>query len=586
MLGGENYDDKCANCELALKCDIPFKRLFDQAEESMWILQDERFITSNFAACKQFQINNIESFCGLHPAQISPPLQPDGTLSDIKANTMMENAKENGYCRFEWLHQRLDGSTIPMEITLTAINFAGNPALFAVGRDISHIKDTQKKLHHLANHDPLTGLANRRNFEKAVICEITQSERQNNGFSILFIDLDNFKVINDGLGHSVGDNLLMLVAMRLKRRLSRFKAELYRLGGDEFVVIYNHPQGDEQVEELAKTINQAFENPFEVRSNTLHITSSIGIASFPQHGKSYSELLKNADAAMYKSKALGNNKFVLFNNEIAVRAQERLVLEQELRKAILENHFIIHYQPIFSIDGKLKSAEALIRWKHPLKGMIPPDEFISIAEHTGLIVQMGKWLQKCVCRDLASFLNINSDLQYISINVSIHELQEPEFVKNLSLAVAESQLAPEQIMLEITESGLIQEFDKFNRILKDIKKQGFALSIDDFGTGYSSLSYLKELPVNQLKLDRSFITNLVNNEKDIAIVQAIVTLSDALGLDTLAEGIEDIQTNNLLANMGCDFVQGYLHSKPLTKQSFESLLRNHEISPNSSTTFN
>ena len=569
-------DDACHKCDMALSCDVPFKRLFEQAEESMWILQNERFITSNNAACKQFQIDDVNAFVGLHPSQVSPPLQPDGTFSDIKASSLMNNAFSSGYCRFEWLHQRLDGTTIPMEITLTAIDFAGSPALFAVGRDISHIKDTQRKLHHLANHDPLTGLANRRNFEKSIICEITQRGSQQQGFSILFIDLDNFKVINDGLGHTVGDALLTQVAHRLERGIRCFHAELFRLGGDEFVITCSngHDTGDAEV--LAQAVINVFNDPFTVGSHTLHITSSIGIASYPEHGKSYSELLKNADAAMYCSKDIGKNRYVVFDQQIAKNAQRRLLLEQELRKAINDDQLCVHYQPIYCIQGNLRGAEALVRWQHQEKGLIPPDQFIPLAEDTELIIPLGKWIQERVSKDLNKFLSLTPSLDYVSINVSIVELEQPQFIDDLFNIIHENGISSSKIMLEITETGLIQEFERFNRILLEIRKKGFRLAIDDFGTGYSSLSYLKELPVNQLKLDRTFITDLKASQKDKAIVHSIITLSEALGLDTLAEGIEDKQTGGMLKDMGCKLVQGYLYSKPLEKNAFLDLLQSSD----------
>ena len=573
MYESVDADQKCQKCELALSCDIPFKRLFEQAEESMWIVQNNRFITSNHAACRQFQIDNIEAFIGLHPSQISPPLQPDGTLSDLKANIMMENAVASGYCRFEWLHQKLDGTIIPMEITLTAIKFAGVPALFAVGRDITHIKDTQRKLHHLANHDPLTGLANRRNFEKSVICEISHCTQAGDGFSILFIDLDNFKVINDGLGHSVGDRLLTLVANRLKTRISDYNAELFRLGGDEFVVIYVRDAKHDLTTDLASSIIQGFSDPFKIGEHVLHITSSIGIATYPEHGESYSELLKNADAAMYCSKGVGKNRFVVFDQEIAINAQERLVLEQELRKAIDEQNLLVHYQPIYNSKGEIKGAEALIRWKHQTKGLILPNQFISLAEDTGLIIPMGQWLQKRVISDLQEFLVLNPRLEYVSINVSTRELEASGFASYLTQLLRKSRIDSRYIMLEITESGLIQEFERFNKILLDIRARGLKLSIDDFGTGYSSLRYLKELPVHQLKLDRSFITELKTNKKDLSIVKSIVALAEALGLDTLAEGIEDEDTKILLTDIGCTLIQGFLFSKPLPKHAFVGLMQ-------------
>lgn len=437
---------------------------------------------------------------------------------------------------------------------------------------LSQLDQARASLQQAAHYDALTNLVNRRGFNQVFaerLAELSTNERM---LAVMFLDIDHFKRINDSLGHAAGDELLKVIAGHIKAA-TRNHDVVARFGGDEFCIVTNLNSRDE-ARHLAQRIMQRMKDPIDLGGRRMVMTTSIGISIFPDDGRTAEELLKNADLALYQSKGCGRNSLNFFNNGLKTRATLELQLEEELRVALLEERGLcVHYQPIFDLhNGQVAKLEALVRWQHPQHGLLSPDRFIGIAEANGLIADLDLWVLRRACQDLASLHRQGHAELKVTVNCSAVTLGREELANEVEMALFEAGLAPRHLELEVTENALMGDIQRVVSLLKRVRAQGVALSIDDFGTGYSSLAYLKRLPLDVLKIDRSFIQEVPGSQKDCEIVQAIIVMAHTLHLQVVTEGVETLEQHAFLAAHGCDYLQGYLLSRPVALAELRSTL--------------
>ncbi len=433
------------------------------------------------------------------------------------------------------------------------------------------LEEVNKELAHRAFHDALTGLPNRLMLRDRLSQAIARAERNGTVLAVLFIDLDRFKAINDTLGHRIGDAVLNSVAARIAGPL-RKSDTVAREGGDEFLVLLEEVGSAQNAARVAAKLLHSLDQPHDIEGRSLHCSGSIGVAMYPDDGKNADELIMHADAAMFDSKGGGRNQVHFFSEESWTRLAKRFSLEAELRSAIEEKQFIIHYQPKIELaSGRITGAEALIRWKHPVRGIVPPVEFIPLAEELGLIVPIGEWVLDDVCAQMKDWLRRYGWSPSVSVNISARQLQVNDFTHRVEEILARHQLPPQLLELELTEHSLMQQHERASQLMAGLKQQGVRLVLDDFGTGYSNLMTLFSMPFDMLKVDRSFVSGIEDNVPSRALVDMILALARQLRLQVVAEGVETRAQQSLLATLGCEFVQGYLHSPPLPPASFEAL---------------
>ena len=451
----------------------------------------------------------------------------------------------------------------------------GNMDVYA--QDIQELRDYEVQLYRLQNYDALTHLPNRNLlYQQLEIAKATADKRERM-FGVMYLDLDGFKVVNDTFGHRIGDQLLQEVANRIKTTIPS-RSFLYRLGGDEFVVVTEHVQDIVELEDIANLINETGVKPYPVSDMEMLITTSIGIACYPVHGTDIDTLLKNADAAMYRSKANTHNGYRVYEDAMSEGFSAYLTLGGGLRKAIEEGQFELFYQPkVRSSDEQTVGAEALIRWHHPDWGMITPDKFIPIAEESGLILPLGEWVIRRACEQLKLWQEQGLTPINLSVNLSGRQFLQPNLVEVVQQILQETGIDPKYLELELTESMLMSDVNGTIKKLHDFREMGVSLSIDDFGTGYSSLAYLKKFPIQALKIDRSFIQDLGADGEDDAIVKATIAMAQSLNLKVIAEGVESRQQMNLLTGYQCQEVQGYLFAKPMSTLDFETYLKKYQL---------
>ena len=432
--------------------------------------------------------------------------------------------------------------------------------------------DAQRKIQHLAYHDSLTGLPNRVLFMDRIDQAISRAHREQEQFALLFIDIDHFKVINDSMGHAAGDLLLNIISQRLCETL-RKSDTVARIGGDEFTVIIEGLEDAEHVISVTKNILSSLDVPLDVNGQEIHVGGSIGIAVYPQDGENFGSLLKNADTAMYKAKEQGRNTFQFYASEMSHKAMHRLELENELRAGLKKKEFIVYYQPKINLLNNIcTGVEALIRWNHPKRGFIAPNDFIPLAEELGLITQLDKWVMKTACVQFQKWNSAGLSLENLSVNISARHFKEGGLTDYCQLILDETQITAENLEIELTESALVDNYDSAKRILNEVHQMGIRIALDDFGTGYASMAYLKEFPFDTVKIDRSFIKDLPDDYEDAAIAKAMIQLSQALELSTVAEGIEKDVQKTYLKDLQCDYGQGYLWSKPVNAEEFEKTI--------------
>jgi diguanylate cyclase (GGDEF)-like protein len=451
--------------------------------------------------------------------------------------------------------------------------------VLAIIRDITARKETDARIHRLAYFDTLTGLPNREWIHEYLSQVLSEARRRHRHLALLYIDLDQFKRINDTLGHATGDALLRQVAERLHAVVEQVgvegvQAQIARLGGDEFMIVLTGLRDAMHAEEAAERLLTEHTAPYWQASYDLVVTSSIGIAKYPEHGNDVQSLLKNAEAAMYEAKSSGRNQLRVYDSAISARALKRLSLEMELRRAVEASSLEVYYQPKYDARSlALTGGEALLRWFHPTRGQIPTADFIAVAEETGLIGDIGKWTLQRVCRDLAAWRRAGIALPRIAVNVSGRDFMHPEALLRISETVAQAGLSPSLFELELTEGVLMRDAEAGRRSLLALKEFGFALAIDDFGTGYCSLNYLKRFPLDTLKIDRSFVADISEDPDDAAIVRAIIALGHTLSLKIVAEGVTTQAQLKFLQAEGCDAIQGFLMSPAIAADAFVELLR-------------
>ena len=503
----------------------------------------------------------------IHPRDRQATLE---VFADLLAATPTLEAR----AEFRFLHK--NGTWIWLEGF--AQNLLPDPSVRALVvnyRDITQRKATEKQLEYQAYYDALTGLPNRLLFRDRVVNAIAQARRHRRGIAVMYLDLDHFKLVNDGLGHSVGDALLSDVAVRLQGSI-RASDTISRLGGDEFTILLNDTSSSDSVFGVARKVLQSLARPFRVEGHELYVTASIGISVFPADGEDVEKLLKCADSAMYRAKELGRNQAQLFTSSMNERYVERLALEQSLHHAVERDELEVYYQPIFeSTRRRVVALEALLRWNHPTRGLIEPVDFIQLAEETGLIVSMGEWAIRRACSQLREWHEAGFPELRMSVNISAPQLQQVNFIDFLAEAMAQCNLHSALLDLEITESIAVQNVESTMQILREVKRHGVGIAIDDFGTGQSSLIYLKRFPIDTVKIDQAFVSDVTSDESTAAIVSYIINLAHTLHLNVVAEGVETEEQYQFLLANGCDRMQGFLFSRPLpASEAYEFLKRN------------
>ena len=496
-----------------------------------------------------------------------------------KAETGIESLLAAGLLRLEGRAQelvgiRLDGEEFPLEISLSSWQSGGRNFYCGIIRDVTERKHLENQLSHQALHDPLTKLPNRVLFRNRLEHALARSDRRHIPLGILFLDLDNFKNVNDSLGHAAGDQLLVSVAERLSLCL-RVGDTAARLSGDEFAVLVEEAVKPGDALAIAERITEVLRTPFLIDGKEIIVSTSIGITITTTGKENPEELLRNADVAMYTAKSQGKGQYVVFENKMHTALVERIEIENDLRRAVERQEFALHYQPIIELQtGRMTGMEALARWEHPTRGIISPMEFIPVAEETGLIIPLGRWVLETACRQARIWQNeyFGEEPFAITVNLSGRQFQQASLIETIKTALKKSGLPPACLVLEITESMMLQNTEATILKLHEIKDLGVRLAIDDFGTGYSALSYLQRFPVDILKIDKSFVDKISSGREGAAVARAIITMSDTLNLKTVAEGIEKIEQKEVLQNLGCELGQGYHFARPLDAEAMDEFL--------------
>jgi diguanylate cyclase (GGDEF)-like protein/PAS domain S-box-containing protein len=488
---------------------------------------------------------------------------------------VVEILRQNSHCRdYEAQFRKKNGETFWGLMSASQIELDGVPCLLTMTRDISNAKLAEDKIRNLAFYDPLTGLPNRRLLVERLQQALANSTRTTHKRVLLFVDLDNFKNLNDTLGHQAGDLLLQEVARRLTSCV-RDSDTVARLGGDEFVVLLEglgetSRDAASQAKGVAEKILAAIRQPYDLDGRECFSTSSIGITVFGGHRESLNEVMQQADIAMYQAKAAGRNALRFFAPALQAAVNARAAMEDDLRLALKAGQFLLHYQPQVE-SARLVGAETLVRWNHPVRGLLFPGEFIALAEETGLILPLGSWVLETACRQIAAWgQQKGSSHIKLAVNISARQFRQPDFIEQVLAVLERTGANPQNLQLELTESMLVENIEEVIAIMAELKSHGVRFSLDDFGTGYSSLSYLKHLPLDQLKIDRSFVRDMLTDASSGAIAQTLISLGRAMGLSVIAEGVETEAQRGFLAGLGCYTYQGFLFSKPLPLEQFRS----------------
>jgi diguanylate cyclase (GGDEF)-like protein/PAS domain S-box-containing protein len=581
-------EDK-ANAAIAAE-DERFSRVIDTAFDAVITADANCMILSwNQQAVEVFGYQE-EDVLGLHLLQLI--LTHKSLMETTEALEPMFKFSEvhPAGIRLEVEGRNNNGRKFPLDLAISCSRIGEVFTLSVFARDITERKQWDEKIRTLAYSDSLTKLPNRQAFKEQVTRAIKVAKRHQRVGAVLYLDLDEFKRINDTLGHDIGDMLLVHVTGRLEGQLRDTdmvgrsygdeleNRNIARLGGDEFTVLLEDIQKPEIAAMVAKRVQDAIARSYNLNGHEVYITPSIGIAVFPRDGHDVEELLKNADTAMYHAKAVGKNNFQFYSEQMNVLATTRLKLEGKLRKALVFNEMELFYQPQIDLaTGKIISVEALLRWDEAELGMVSPAEFIPIAEETGMIVELGEWVLNEACRQNKAWQDAGLSPIRVAVNLSSMQFIQRDLSMKVAKALKSSRLNPKFLELEITESVIMRNVNETITSLNDFKDMGIRISVDDFGTGYSSLNYLKRFPLDNLKIDRAFVKDIPDNEDDVTITSAIIALAQSLGLGVVAEGVETVSQLKFLEEHGCDMAQGYLFSRPLPPDQLVVLLQQQEV---------
>ncbi|MDB5823221.1 MAG: hypothetical protein JWR21_1925 [Herminiimonas sp.] len=554
--------------EAALRqSEAHFRALVEQASDSFYVHEfNGRLIDVNQRGCDALGYNRTE-LLDMSLADIDPE------LSLQKLESLLESARSGQAVSLESQHRRRDGSVFPVELRIGAIEINGQQHLLSLARDISERKVLQDHIQHLAYHDALTTLPNRAMFNRSLSQALARARPSGRRLAVLFIDLDRFKNINDTLGHNAGDHLLQEMARRL-RAVMREGELLARLGGDEFVVLLEDVSDAGNIALVARRVLDALVRQYPLDGQIIHITASIGISVCPDDGLDQFSLMKHADVAMYRAKDAGKNTFQFYSARDDANSAEQLALESSLRRGIECDELVLHYQPKVSTGtGRISGVEVLVRWQHPELGLLQPQDFIGLAEDTGLIVPLTKWVLHEACMEHKRWQQSGLPSLHIAVNLSARHFVDDNLLDDIKTILSGAGMAPELLELEITESMMMRDTARSLAVLDGLKALGIRIAIDDFGIGYSSLSQLKQFPIDILKIDRSFIVDIPGDEADEAIASAIIAMARSLKMQVVAEGVEAAEQVDFLRRHGCDVTQGFYFSPPLPSGDIQKLLR-------------
>lgn len=548
--------------------------MFENAQEAIAITDGaNNFISINpaFTCITGYEADEV---LGRNPRILTSGYHPPEFY-----RAMWESLLATGRWKGEIWNKRKNGEIFLVALSISVIRDASGSPLYFIGifLDITQRRNDEELILRQATTDALTGLPNRTLLMDRIGQAIVYADRNSKTFALMFIDLDRFKQVNDQYGHEVGDQLLVAVSHRLKERV-RNSDTVSRFGGDEFIILTGEFDYLNGPETIARKVQEALTGEISIAGKNLFLSCSIGIALYPFDGETPGKLIQSADMAMYRAKELGRNKFSFFTAEMNRKIEVRAKLENDLRRAVASDAFVNFYQPIISMrTGEVVKVEALVRWNHPERGLVMPDEFIGAAEETGLILEIGERVLCNACMDLAAFRKISPSIRAVAVNCSARQMQEMNFCGTVTRVLTGMETAPEMIELEITESIFI-DFDNFyaTEALQELRGLGVKLSLDDFGTGYSSLSYLKKFPVDVLKVDKSFVRDITKDEEDLKLVGTIIDIAHNFGLTVVAEGIEEKRQENLLRDLRCDCVQGYYYSRPVSRAAMLEFLEKAE----------
>jgi diguanylate cyclase (GGDEF)-like protein/PAS domain S-box-containing protein len=549
---------------------LEYRVLFEDNPHPMWIFDTEtlRFLAVNDAAVRRYGYS-ADEFRGMTLRDIRPTEE----VAAMEQIVFGSGGDEAVIVSGPWTHILRDGRRIQVEVSAHTIQFEGRPARFSLVQDVTERQQMHHKLVHQAHHDTLTGLPNRLLLLDRMEQALASAARRGKKAAVICLDIDRFKQINDTYGHAVGDLCLKQVAERLKSRL-RAEDTVARSGGEEFTVVVGDLVAAEDATRVAEDLLSALRKPVVVEEYPIDVTASFGIAMYPDHGLEASALWRSADTAMYRVKRSGGNNYVLVSHEISQSTTEANELELFMRRALKEGGLEVYYQPEYWADGSICALEALLRLQHPKFGVVHPDRFIPIAEESGLIVPLGNWVLREVCRQSEEWRQRGLDIPRIAINVSPLQFMRVDFSRQVRQAVLETGIAPNSLEIEMTETTVMRNLEELARQMRDLADIGVHFSVDDFGTGYSSLQHLHQLPIERLKIDRSFIERIgEEGSSTLALVRAILSLAHGLGLQVVAEGVEREEQAEALASMRCDMMQGYLFAPPAAAQDIPALIR-------------
>jgi diguanylate cyclase (GGDEF)-like protein/PAS domain S-box-containing protein len=545
--------------------DYRYKSVVENLPQLIIIIQNGVIIFANTTTLKVAGVHHLSDLIGKPIIDFIHPTYKDKLIKRKKE--ILENKSGNEFLEYNFV--RPDGKLLHLEILGTAIKYKGKPAILVIGNDVTSKKEYQAEIEYMAFHDSLTGLPNRYLLDKYLEEAIKNSEKMSQELSIMFIDLDRFKFINDTLGHKWGDLLLVQVSERLVKSVRQGDI-VARQGGDEFLILLKDTNPYD-IKYIAEAIINCFTTPFLLEGEEFFTSPSIGISVYPKDGHDKETLTRHADSAMYLAKKRGKNNFQFYNNENEENKQRNIKIEQVLKRALVNNEFQIHYQPKVELKtGKIFCVEALLRWTQPELGKIPPSEFIPIAEEIGMIVPIGSWVMFEVCKQNRSWQESGINV-CVAVNVSAIQLEDPRFIEMVKETLFRSKLSPEYLILEITES-VMKNITNSNSIINKVKNLGVKIAIDDFGTGYSSLSVLSKFTIDYVKIDKAFVNEITTNTNTASIIKTMIEIGENLQFDLIAEGIENGQQADFLTKNNCRFGQGFLFSPPLPADEVEHLL--------------